>query len=204
MNPSNTTSYSHATEIPASFSRKYPVRRLCAGFFSLLWFVALATSGGCTSSTSSVQPVDTPPVDTTATRVTTQEGVVSGQLENDAIAFQGIPYAAPPLGDLRWKSPQPVTPWQGELDTTAFKSPCIQPEKATSGSVSVPSNTTVGSEDCLYLNVWTPATATSSSALPVMVFSAVVLPAPFGPITATMPVALVSKLSPVRMRTVPI
>ena len=57
--------------------------------------------------------------------------------------FKGIPFAAPPVGDLRWREPNPVKPWIGIRDATAFGSRCMQSGKNVS-------------EDCLYLNVWTP------------------------------------------------
>src|SRR5512135_1416207 len=66
--------------------------------------------------------------------------------------YRGIPFAAPPVGKLRWQPPQPVTPWQGVLAADHFSSACMQRE---------PSPYNPGlmnrSEDCLYLNVWTPA-----------------------------------------------
>ncbi|MGP0035097.1 MAG: carboxylesterase family protein [Solirubrobacteraceae bacterium] len=68
----------------------------------------------------------------------------------------GIPYAAPPVGNLRWQPPQPPAPWTGTLSATAFGSECIQ----TTGA---------GSENCLFVNVWAPASATPTSDLPVMV-----------------------------------
>lgn len=68
----------------------------------------------------------------------------------------GIPYAAPPVGNLRWQAPQSPTPWTTTLPATTFGSECIQVTGA-------------GSEDCLFVNVWAPANATSASGLPVMV-----------------------------------
>ena len=56
--------------------------------------------------------------------------------------FKGIPFAAPPVGDLRWREPMPVKPWSGIRDATQFGSRCMQ-------------NGAGVSEDCLYLNVWT-------------------------------------------------
>jgi para-nitrobenzyl esterase len=82
-------------------------------------------------------------------------GEIKGAVENDLSVFKGIPFAAPPVGDLRWKAPQPVTPWTGVKETTAFgKSPM-----GNNG----------GSEDCLYLNVWSPAKSAAEK-LPVMVW----------------------------------
>src|SRR6185369_5769431 len=73
----------------------------------------------------------------------------------------GIPFAAPPVGALRWRPPQPVTPWADTLTATKFGSACPQ-RPSTLGTPSE-------NEDCLYLNVWTPDPA-PSRALPVMVW----------------------------------
>ena len=70
--------------------------------------------------------------------------------------FKGIPFAAPPVGDLRWREPMPVKPWQGVRDATMFSSHCVQ----SGADVS---------EDCLYLNVWTPEWP-SKSRKPVMLW----------------------------------
>ena len=91
--------------------------------------------------------------------VKTSDGKVHGKLlSNGAVrAFQGIPYAAPPVGDLRWKAPQPAKAWKGELDATKYGHHCAQnhvfddmvfQESATPDDK--------GSEDCLTLNVYTP------------------------------------------------
>ncbi|WP_100611921.1 carboxylesterase/lipase family protein [Confluentibacter lentus] len=86
------------------------------------------------------------------------------------IAYKGIPFAAPPVGDLRWKEPQPVIPWEGIKVADAYGNAASQvtwnPESfygrewRASGSVPF-------SEDCLYLNVWTPAAGKTESKLPV-------------------------------------
>lgn len=88
------------------------------------------------------------------------EGVASGGV----LAYRGIPYAAPPLGALRWRAPQPVPPWQGVRVADAYGHDCAQlpfPQD------SAPLRTTP-SEDCLYLNVWRPAAAAPPR--PVMVW----------------------------------
>ena len=79
--------------------------------------------------------------------------------------FKGIPFAAPPVGDLRWREPQPVKPWQGERSADQFGPRCMQTSRL--GAID-PLNPHM-SEDCLYLNVWTPAN-TASDKLPVMVW----------------------------------
>ena len=85
-------------------------------------------------------------------------GQVTGVDVGDGVTvFRGIPYAAPPVRDLRWKPPQPPTPWQGVRAADAFGPACVQGRSA------------LMSEDCLYLNVWTPA-ASAGDELPVMVW----------------------------------
>ena len=95
-----------------------------------------------------------------ALNVQTQAGTVGGVLNGSTLEWRGVPYAAPPVGNLRWRPPTAVTPWPGVRDATTFAEPCIQ--------LDFPSGT-FGSEDCLYLNVFAPASATASSHLPVMV-----------------------------------
>lgn len=92
--------------------------------------------------------------------VKTKSGVVRGGIEEDVTFFKGIPYAAPPVGANRWRPPQPVTPWKDVRDATKDCADC--PQRAWPGS------TSVQSEDCLFLNVWTPATIDKKSKLPVM------------------------------------
>ncbi|XP_069689991.1 juvenile hormone esterase-like [Periplaneta americana] len=75
-------------------------------------------------------------------------------------SYNGIPYAAPPVGDLRFRPPQPASAWTGELNATIPANSCLQ----SSGAFYY------GSEDCLYLNVHTPQTSSSGELLPVMVF----------------------------------
>jgi para-nitrobenzyl esterase len=92
-----------------------------------------------------------------STIVLTEGGKVEGTVENGIKVFKGIPFAAPPVGELRWKEPQPVKPWEGELKADKFAPGCPQPQKLEQ------------SEDCLYLNVWTTANSAKDK-LPVMVW----------------------------------
>ena len=82
----------------------------------------------------------------------------------DLAIFKGIPYAAPPIGSLRWREPQPVEPWTGVRDTTRFVHDCMQ-AKADFEPIQ-----TTPSEDCLYLNVWKPLNADANLNLPVLVW----------------------------------
>jgi para-nitrobenzyl esterase len=90
-------------------------------------------------------------------------GMVAGKLvAGDVKAFLGIPYAAPPIGSLRWREPQPVKPWTGVRVSDQYSAPCAQ---RVIGAASAPAP----SEDCLYLNLWTPAKPAATK-LPVIVY----------------------------------
>lgn len=98
--------------------------------------------------------------------IRTASGMVQGVKEGDVDIFRGIPFAAPPVGDLRWRPPQAVTPWEGIRDAKEFGPTCAQ-----AGWGAAPGTITQGSsEDCLYLNVWRPAGAKQNAKLPVMVW----------------------------------
>jgi para-nitrobenzyl esterase len=99
-------------------------------------------------------------------KVKTEEGKVQGKTINDGKvrAFLGLPYAAPPVNDLRWKAPEPAAKWKGTRDATKFGAHCAQ-GRVFDDMVFQDSGP---SEDCLFLNVYVPATATDKSKLPVM------------------------------------
>lgn len=86
--------------------------------------------------------------------VRTQGGLVQGTVEGGIAVYEGIPFAAPPLGDLRWRAPQPPAAWTGVKQADKFAPACMQTPVVfpALGMESYPVN-----EDCLYLNVWTPA-----------------------------------------------
>lgn len=94
--------------------------------------------------------------------VATAQGLLRGRREGDGAVFLGIPFAAPPVGALRWREPQPVRPWNGVHDALAFGADVPQPPMAT---LRGPRQ----DEDALYLNVWTPA-LNASARLPVLVW----------------------------------
>ena len=104
---------------------------------------------------------------TNSVKVKTDKGDVEGVFtaDHEVIAFKGIPYAAPPVGDLRWQPPQPAAKWRRTLSAKEFGNRCIQSVAYSDMVFRDPGP----SEDCLTLNVWAPAKAKRGS-LPVMVW----------------------------------
>src|SRR5579859_3064764 len=96
-------------------------------------------------------------------QVKVAQGKLEGTQSGSIRAFLGIPYAAPPVGPLRWHEPEPAAKWHGTRQATSFGAHCMQPHLYADMIFRDPGN----SEDCLTLNVWTPA-KTNSDKLPVM------------------------------------
>jgi para-nitrobenzyl esterase len=88
--------------------------------------------------------------------VKTESGVIQGAVAKAVISWKGIPYAAPPVGKMRWRVPQPAKPWTGVRPATQLGPACMQADNVAK------------SEDCLTLNIWRPASAASKA--PVMVW----------------------------------
>lgn len=125
--------------------------------------VALALLVASCSGQGAAMTASAPVVDTAA-------GRLQGTAESSLHVFRGIPYAAPPVGDLRWKAPQPVAPWTGAKDATQLGPACPQPKPKLS-TIYTPAPFPA-SEDCLTLNVWAPADAKNmpSKGRPVFVW----------------------------------
>lgn len=102
--------------------------------------------------------------------VHTRLGQLRGETGNGYHVWKGIPYAQPPVGKLRFHAPQPLEPWEGVRAATSFGPICPQPmpsaESMTGNLVEPPEQ----SEDCLYLNIWTPASKAPEKGRPVMVW----------------------------------
>ena len=108
---------------------------------------APSRTGGPTTTTAPGRPV-----------VMTASGAVRGSVSGRMVAYRGIPYAAPPVGPLRWKPPEPPIAWNETRDAGSYGSSCAQTGSAANGS----------SEDCLYLDVFTPGDG--GSGRPVLVY----------------------------------
>lgn len=91
--------------------------------------------------------------------VKVESGLVQGTSEEELTIFKGIPFAAPPVSDLRWRTPQPASKWDTVLQADKFAPGPIQAWDSPSGK----------SEDCLYLNIWTPAKS-ANDRIPVLVW----------------------------------
>jgi para-nitrobenzyl esterase len=97
------------------------------------------------------------------TLVETDAGTLRGYATDDHVIFKGVPFARPPVGELRFRGPQPVEPWEGVRDATEAGSACAQKFPSEDGEPELS-----GSEDCLYLNVHVPSGV--EGPMPVMVF----------------------------------
>ena len=126
-----------------------------------LFIVALALAGWILPGIGSAETAPPSP------RVEAAAGLVEGSWEGESAVFKGLPYAAPPVADLRWRAPQPARPWQGARKANAFGKACMQvPGAALAAGAG---DIEPMSEDCLTLNLWVPRARTSAKQ-PVMVW----------------------------------
>jgi para-nitrobenzyl esterase len=135
-------------------------RRSCAAVL-VTAIVAMACGRGAVTSTKS-EPAYAGPLDAGVVR--TSMGLMRGMAAADYRLFQGIPYAAPPVGPMRWQPPRPAPKWSGTLDATKPGPQCMQ-ETGSNPHGGKPT-----SENCLTLNVWTPPPGRGSGKRPVMVW----------------------------------
>jgi para-nitrobenzyl esterase len=117
------------------------------------WYLALVAGASCLLAGSiEAQPVRL------------DSGMLEGTAKDGLSIYMGVPFAAPPVGELRWREPHPVAHWQGVRRAASFAPACMQ------SGVSMPGETPPAvSEDCLYLNIWTP-TGNADRKLPVLVW----------------------------------
>jgi para-nitrobenzyl esterase len=117
--------------------------------------IALLAIVSCAALAAATTPV--------APTVRTSSGPVVGALANGVASWKGIPFAAPPTGDLRWRAPQPIAPWTSPRPATEYGHDCAQlPFPSDAAPLGTPP-----AEDCLYLNVWAPEKPAAKK-LPVM------------------------------------
>lgn len=137
---------------------KNPLSLFIVSFTMVLFATSCATTGSDSSSAPAMTSFGSWNGSLTAA---TKFGLVAGKIDQkNTYAWLGIPYAAPPVGDLRWKAPQDPEPWQGVRAATKFGPKAVQAAALLGW--------TQGSEDSLYLNIWRPATTESN--LPVYVW----------------------------------
>lgn len=142
-------------------TRKRFVQAHVRGILTGAILLGLATAGSGNTQVPPVLQVD--------------GGQLQGVVEDGVASYKGIPFAAPPVGALRWRPPQPIAPWSGVRHAAEFGANCMQgrfsppPTRGASPAPgAAPAQTP--SEDCLFLNVWRPASAGAGAKLPVMVW----------------------------------
>jgi para-nitrobenzyl esterase len=124
-----------------------------------------ATGGSGTTSSSAGSPAAAPRPE--PVKVTIDSGVLVGESTGGVNVFRGVPFAKPPVGELRWKAPQKPDHWPGERAASAFEQPCSQPTNNDGKTVNGGGVAGATSEDCLYLNVYAPSDADKA---PIMVW----------------------------------
>lgn len=126
--------------------------------------ITMAAALALTAGTALGPSAASGPSSASGNTVQTPTGTVKGVVTGDHRVFNGIPYAAPPVGHLRWQPPRPASSWSGVRDATTPPADCVQTAVAWRPAAA---STT---EDCLYLNVWTPKQANAGARRPVAVW----------------------------------
>lgn len=134
--------------------------------------VVLLEVAGCGGSGSAPVPPEQPPAPPLTERATSFGTVVGSDdtAASGTFSWKGIPYAKAPAGDLRWKPPVDPEPWTTKRPAQSFANACVQSGRLYGpgrnnrhdATIGAALGTTVGAEDCLYLNVWAPSTATAT------------------------------------------
>ena len=118
------------------------MKKLVTGFLLVLIAFSMAEQASAVNEEQGSGP-----------EIKTKAGIVRGVTKDDVTIFKGIPFAAPPVGEFRWRPPQPVKAWEGVRDAISYGANCAQ-----AGWGAAPGTIAEGSsEDCLYLNLWMPA-----------------------------------------------
>ncbi|MFT6430093.1 MAG: para-nitrobenzyl esterase [Halopseudomonas sp.] len=134
----------HTFNTPASLLSRPVLTTLALAIAGTLTLSGCLGGGGGSSSTIT-EPA--------SARVALANGVVQGIVEEDTLVWHGLPYAKPPVGNLRWRAPQPAENWTGTRDATQRHSECVQAETTTRWQRTA---TMVGSEDCLIADIYRP------------------------------------------------
>jgi para-nitrobenzyl esterase len=145
------------------------MKNISCGYVVLGWLGACAI-GGCAAADGPLESTGTVAQElrTLGTNVETDKGTIQGTLlpSGTALSYLGIPYGAPPIGSLRWQPTAAQARWSGVRPATALGPLCVQPVQTPAGVIT----SVIGSEDCLYLNVYAPANLSANRKRPVIVW----------------------------------
>lgn len=127
--------------------------------------ILAAVAGAVLLTAGSTGALAQMPADIDPVEVRVANGILSGSRENDVLVFRGVPYAAPPVGELRWRAPQAVADWIGIRAATAHEPPCVQPVDLDTTVANFGGVNGAQSEDCLYLTIHAPQNAKGAPVL---------------------------------------
>ena len=140
-------------------SARRSATRVASRLVTLLWCAVVLAVIGVGSAASQEAP----------TPVRVDSGQVQGVIADGVESFKGIPFAEPPVGELRWRPPQPAASWTGVRQAAEFGANCMQGRFGPPPAAGAP-QPPAPSEDCLFLNIWRPASTAADAKLPVMVW----------------------------------